>query len=137
MYVSRRTSVIGLKAVLVRADGGATPPLEGSRSAVVCHDMKIADRFVARLIGLLNKRTLEPGAGLLIEPCSSIHTFGMKYPIDVLALDRGYRVLGIWKDIRPWSVKVFSGDTYRVLELGSGTLHPIDVQIGDYLQLEA
>jgi hypothetical protein len=99
--------------------------------------MKIADRFVARLVGLLNKRALEPGAGLLIEPCSSIHTFGMKYPIDVLALDRSYRVLGIWKDIRPWRVKVFSGGTYRVLELESGTLHPIDVQIGDYLQVQA
>jgi uncharacterized membrane protein (UPF0127 family) len=102
----------------------------------VCHELKIADRYVTRLVGLLNKRRLEPGAGLLIEPCSSIHTIGMAFPIDVVTLDRDYRVLGIWKDIRPWRVKVFRGDTYRVLELGSGTLHSSNVQIGDYLQVE-
>jgi uncharacterized membrane protein (UPF0127 family) len=60
----------------------------------------------------------------------------MAFPIDVVTLDRDYRVLGIWEDIRPWRVKVFGGDTYRVLELGSGSLHLRNVQIGDYLQVE-
>jgi uncharacterized protein len=127
--------VTGLKAV-VKASRYATAQRDRS-PVLVCHEVKIADHFLARLVGLLNKRGLEPGAGLLIEPCSSIHTFGMRFPIDVLALDRDYRVLGIWKDIRPWRVKVFSGGTHRVLELGSGTLNAIDVQIGDYLRLEA
>jgi uncharacterized protein len=127
--------VTGTKAILVKANHNVTPQLEASPNVIVCHEMKIADRFMTRLIGLLNKPQLEPGAGLLIEPCSSIHTFGMAFPIDVVALDRDYRVLGVWKDIPPWRVKVFSGDTYRVLELGSGTLHLSDVQIGDYLKV--
>lgn len=112
------------------------PELGGSTGVVVCHEIKIADRFLARLVGLLKKRRLEPGTGLLIEPCSSIHTFGMAFPIDVVTLDHDYRVLGIWKDLRPWRVKLFSGDTRRVLELASGSLRQIDLEVGDYLQVE-
>ena len=126
----------GSKVVLVKAERYSTPQLNESPDVVVCHELKIADRFLSRLVGLLNKRRLEPGAGLLIGPCSSIHTFGMAFPIDVVTLDRDYRVLGIWEDIRPWRVKVFSGDTHRVLELGSGTLRPSNVQVGDYLQVK-
>jgi hypothetical protein len=128
--------VTGSKVVLVKAERYSTSQVDGSPRVLVCHDLKIADRYVTRLVGLLNKRRLEPGVGLLIEPCSSIHTFGMAFSIDVVTLDRDYRVLGIWEDIRPWRVKVFSGDTYRVLELGSGSLHLRNVQIGDYLQVE-
>lgn len=126
----------GLKVVRVKANQYSTPQLDGSPSVVICHEVKVADRFMTRLIGLLNKRRLEPGAGLLIEPCSSIHTFGMAFSIDVVTLDRDYRVLGVWRDIRPWRMKVFSSDTYRVLELGSGTLHLSNIEIGDYLQVE-
>lgn len=126
----------GPKVVLVKANQHSTPQLAGSPSVVVCHELKVADHFMTRLIGLLNKRRLEPGTGLLIEPCSSIHTFGMAFSIDVVTLDRDYRVLGIWRDIRPWRVKVFSSDTYRVLELASGTVRPSNIEIGDYLQVE-
>jgi uncharacterized protein len=122
--------------VVVIKPSRCSPQLDGSESSVLCHEIKIADRFMTRLVGLLNKRRLEPGAGLLIEPCSSIHTFGMAFPIDLVTLDREYRVLGLWNDIRPGRVKVFGGATYRVLELGSGTLHRSSVQIGDYLLVE-
>jgi uncharacterized membrane protein (UPF0127 family) len=59
----------------------------------------------------------------------------MAFPIDVVTLDHDYRVLGIWRDVRPWRVKVFSGDTHRVLELASGALRQINIEVGDYLQV--
>jgi uncharacterized protein len=48
-----------------------------------------------RLRGLLGRPALEPGRGLLIAPCVAVHTFGMRYPIDVAFLDRLGRVVGL------------------------------------------
>jgi uncharacterized membrane protein (UPF0127 family) len=112
------------------------PQLGRPAITVVCQEAQTADRFLTRLVGLLGKRRLKPGAGLIIEPCSSIHTFGMAFPIDVVALDRQYLVLGIWKNVRPWRVKVFRRDTRRVLELASGSLGQTDIEVGDLLQID-
>jgi uncharacterized protein len=122
------------KVVLVK--GSLRPAAQlAHHPTVVCHEVRMADRFVTRLIGLLGKRRLEPGAGLLIEPCSSIHTFGMAFPIDVIALDQDYQVLGTWSHVRPWRLKVFGRDTRRVLELASGSLQLTDIARGDFLQI--
>jgi uncharacterized protein len=52
----------------------------------------VADTGLARLIGLLGRKKLEQGSGLWIQPSSGVHTFGMRFPIDVVALDRKLRV---------------------------------------------
>ncbi len=57
---------------------------------------RIATRFTARARGLLGGPPLELDEALLIAPCSSIHTFGMRYPIDVVFLDRNARVVRVW-----------------------------------------
>ena len=122
------------KVVLVKGSLRATAQ-PADRPTVVCQEVRIAHSFLTRLIGLLGKRRLEPGTGLLIEPCSSIHTFGMAFPIDVVALDQDYRVLGTWSHVRPWRLKVFGRDTRRVLELASGSLQLTDITRGDLLQI--
>jgi uncharacterized membrane protein (UPF0127 family) len=126
--------VDGRKVVLVKGSGRATAQV-AEPTSVICHEVRIADGFLTRLIGLLGKRRLEPSAGLLIEPCSSIHTFGMAFPIDVVTLDRDYRVLGTWSHVRPWRMKVFGRDTRRVLELASGSVQRTDIARGDLLQI--
>src|SRR6185437_13252069 len=62
----------------------------------------IADTFLSRLVGLLGHRRLEPGTGLLIQPSSGVHMFGMRFAIDVVALDRQNRVYAVWPNLRPW-----------------------------------
>lgn len=64
-----------------------------------CHR---ADRAVPRAVGLLGTRRLEPGRGLWITPCSSIHTMGMGYAIDVAFLDAEDRLLEM-RHVRPWT----------------------------------
>jgi uncharacterized membrane protein (UPF0127 family) len=122
------------KVVLVKGSRLPTAELANPPS-VICHEVRIADSFAARLIGLLGKRRLEPGAGLIIEPCSSIHTFGMAFPIDVITLDRDDRVLGTWSHVRPWRMKVFGRGTRRVLELASGSIQRTDIAVGDLLRI--
>jgi uncharacterized membrane protein (UPF0127 family) len=59
-----------------------------SSDAVLAERVSLANTFVARARGLLGREGLVPGEGLVIEPCGSVHTVGMAFPIDVLHLDR-------------------------------------------------
>jgi uncharacterized membrane protein (UPF0127 family) len=125
--------VNGLQLVIRKRP--SPPRADTSAGPVICRDVRIAERFHRRLIGLLGKRGLEPGTGLLIYPCSSIHTFGMRFALDVVTMDRDYRVLGMWRDVRPWRALLFRSGTHRVLELASGSL-PAELGVGDLLYIE-
>lgn len=91
-----------------------------------------ADRFFSRFRGLMLKKTMDRNTGLLLIPCSSIHMFFMRFPIDTVYLDRDFRVLGK-ETISPWRVgKRFKG-THAVLELPAGKA--AEIRIGDTLSL--
>jgi len=121
------------RVVLVKGNRPPAAQMADSPN-VISHGIRIADDFFHRLIGLLGKRRLEPGDGLLIDPCSSIHTIGMAFSIDVVTLDRSGTVLGTWSHVRPWRMKVFGRDTRCVLELASGSIQRTDIEVGDVLQ---
>jgi len=81
--------------------------------------VKIADTFVARGLGLLVGAPLGASEGLLIAPCSSIHTIGMRYPIDVVFLDAQARVLRVCPEVRAGRMR-FAFGARGVLELRAG-----------------
>jgi len=81
--------------------------------------VRVADSFVTRALGLLVGAPLDPGEGLLISPCASIHTIGMRYPIDVVFMDREARVLRVCADVRAGRMR-FGRGARGVLELRSG-----------------
>ena len=96
---------------------------------------EIAGTSAKRRTGLLKHTSLEPGEGLWIVPCESVHTFGMKFPIDVVFLNRKKRVL----KTRPAMAKsriAFSLRAYSVLELPAGTLAETGTGAGDQLEFE-
>jgi len=92
-----------------------------------------ADTGVTRLFGLLGKRKLEAGTGLLIVPSSGVHTFGMLFPIDIIALDRGMRVRGVWEKVGGFRLAGLSWKTRSVLELPAGTIRESRTEVGDQL----
>ena len=79
----------------------------------------IADDFFTRLRGLLFRKPLSPGEGLILIPCNSIHTFGMGYPIDVVFLDRDYRVVRLVRELPARKMRSANG-ARMVLELPAG-----------------
>ena len=81
--------------------------------------IRVADRFVARALGLLVGSPLEPSEGLLIAPCSSIHTIGMRYPIDVVFVDREACVQRVFAGVRAGRLR-FAPGARAVLELRAG-----------------
>lgn len=78
-----------------------------------------ANTFLSRARGLLGRR-LGANEGLIITPCSAVHSFGMRYPIDVVFLDRNHIVKKIVTNFRPWRVASCFGSR-SVLELPVGT----------------
>ncbi len=95
----------------------------------------LADTFFSRLFGLLGKSSLEDGAGLLIRPSSGVHTFWMRFAIDVVALDKELRVLKTWHRLSPWRVTSVSLKTHSVLELAPGQIRRHNIEPGDQLLL--
>ena len=85
-------------------------------------NMVTAKNVFARMKGLLGKSSLQPGEAMLIEPCNGIHTFGMRFAIDIIFLDRENRVVAITKDMRPNRLTPLYFRAKRVIELPAGTV---------------
>ena len=95
----------------------------------------IADTSSKRKTGLLKHAQLEPGEGLWIAPTEAVHTFGMKFPIDVLFLDKKRKVLKIRSEM-PRSRMTACLRAHSVLELPSGTAAAMETAVGDQLEFE-
>ena len=76
-----------------------------------------------RMIGLLGCRALPPGSGLLIAPCGSVHTIGMRFALDLVFMDAVGRVVRTVAGVRPWRCAVWGGLAARqTLEVQAGWL---------------
>jgi hypothetical protein len=80
--------------------------------------------------GLLGKRGLDSGEGLLIRPAPSIHTFFMRFPIDVVFLSRQGEVLKVAERVPPWRARSCR-HSYAVLELAAGEAGRRGIAVGD------
>ena len=89
---------------------------------ILAKNAKEAISFSERAIGLMFKDKMENFDGLLIKPCRSIHTFFMKYPIDVIFLSSDNRVVKIIQNMRPWRMSSIYFRSAKVLELMGGTV---------------
>jgi uncharacterized membrane protein (UPF0127 family) len=105
------------------------------RGVIVVSAGRLARTFWSRLRGLLGTPPLQPGQGLLLEPCNSIHMFCMGYPIDALYLDAENRVLRVVVALAPWRIGPTVWQARRVLELPAGQVHRCGVQVGDCLEI--
>lgn len=76
--------------------------------------------WIATQMGLLIRPPLQPGEGLWLHPCGSIHTWGMRYPIDALFLDADLVILKAASAIGPWRVELAPRGTRSVIELPAG-----------------
>jgi uncharacterized membrane protein (UPF0127 family) len=106
-----------------------------TRGSLLGGHIRVAGNALSRAIGLLGQTGLDPGGGLFIDPSSGIHTFGMRFPIDVIALDRRLQVRGLWENLGSFRIAGLSWWTSCVLELPVGTIRASTTQIGDQLQI--
>ena len=106
-----------------------------TRATTVGTRITIADTSLTRLIGLVGRRGLASGCGLLIRPSSGIHTFGMLFSIDVVALSRSLEVLQLWHCLAPFRMTRIRWKTHCMLELPAGQICSCRMEVGDQLEL--
>lgn len=95
--------------------------------------MGVAETSEARRTGLLRHDALAPGEGLWIVPCEAVHSFGMKFAIDVLFLSKGKKVLKIRPEMGKWRMSVCLR-AHSVLELPAGAAAATGTEVGDQLE---
>jgi len=101
---------------------------------IVCERCSVADNPLTRLRGLLGRRGLESGEGLLLRPAGSIHMFFMRFPIDAVFLSRDGEVLKVSADVRPWRTAAARGAKV-VIELPAGEAERRGIQAGTRLEV--
>jgi len=95
-----------------------------------------ATTWLGRLVGALGERRVAPDEGVWLEPCSAIHTFGMRATIDVIVLDRDRTIVALRPHVRPNRAIVTHRRAHTVLEMGAGFLTTAGIAVGDRLALE-
>jgi uncharacterized membrane protein (UPF0127 family) len=110
-------------ARLIREDG-----------RVVCEQLLVAVRPLPRMRGLLGRKSLAGTEGILLRPAGSIHTIFMRFPIDVVFLDRDLVVVAIEPELRPWRTAARRGAN-AVVELAAGESARRGLAVGDRLTL--
>lgn len=106
-----------------------------SKNTLLAERADIADTFLSRLKGLLGKNFLQPGEGLIIKPCSSIHTFFMRFPIDAVFVDKRNRVVKAYHALSPWRSSGMFFNSSLCIELPAGTLNASCTEKGDGVQI--
>jgi uncharacterized membrane protein (UPF0127 family) len=106
-----------------------------TRNTIVGDKIELADTSLTRMWGLLGRTGLGAGGGLWIAPSSGVHTMGMKFPIDVVGLDRNKRVVKLWHSLVPYRVTSVSMKIGSVIELASGEILRAGIELGDELAI--
>lgn len=106
-----------------------------TRQTVLAVAADVANTSATRRTGLLKHERLEPGEGLLISPCSAVHTFFMKFPIDLVYIDRKKQVRKVRQAVPAWRLSAcFSA--HSVIELPAGTVERTRTEPGDQLVID-
>ena len=106
-----------------------------TRNTVLADAVEVADTSEKRRTGLLKHDRLEPGQGLWIVPCESVHSFFMKFAIDLVYLDRDKKVRKVRHRMVPWRVSACLS-AHSILELPAGAAATSGTQAGDQLEIE-
>ena len=109
--------------------------LNTTRNTVLGERISLAGTSLSRMVGLLGKSGLEPGTGLLITPSQAVHTVGMRFAIDVVFIDRNWKVIHLRPDMVPFRISKICWRARSVLELPAGVIAKSSTVVGDELSI--
>lgn len=104
--------------------------VESPRGTSVCV-AEVADGHRTRFWGLMGRKDLPEGLGLWIQPSASVHTFFMRFPIDLVYLGRENEVVKTSSGVRPWRLSFGGRGAKTVLELPPGALDRVPLRVGE------
>jgi len=116
------------------ASEGPQQVLNVTRGTMLAAQLENAQTGAARRKGLLGRERFLPGEGLWIAPCESVHTFFMRFPIDLVYLDRKLEVKKVRHSVGAWRMSACFA-AFSVLELPAGTARATQTERGDTMEI--
>lgn len=101
---------------------------------ILAQNIKLADSFFDRLMGVMFIKEMKDMDGLLLSPGNSIHNFFVRFALDVVFIDRKNRVVKVIRGFKPWRMTRIYFTAVKVLELPAGKLIE-DIKVGDELEV--
>jgi uncharacterized protein len=111
------------------------PVINLTKETWLATKVRKADNFLTRLVGLLKRTNLGPEEALWLTPSRGIHTIGMKFPIDIVFLNKSHHVVGLMAGLAPYRISPVHFNGYSVLELPNGTIKKSRTEIGDQFEI--
>lgn len=106
-----------------------------TKNSILSGQASAARTFIERLVGLLNRDSLDPDEALIFYDAPSIHMFFMRFPIDVIFLNKDSKILKIFHNLQPWqTASCFRATT--TIELPAGKCVEKSTEIGDFLDIK-
>jgi len=102
---------------------------------VMANRVTVASRRLERAVGLLGRNHLDVGEALWITPCHGVHTWFMRFSIDVVAMDANGVVVDTVSTMKPWRMRLPRRGAVSVLELPAGTLLSVPTKIGRRIEI--
>lgn len=102
---------------------------------IICQNASIANTVLSRMIGLLLKKSFQNTDGLLLMPCSQIHSIGMKFNFDAVYLDKDYKIIATYNNVEKNRILPYNNLVKSVLELPEGAIQANKLEIGDVLKI--
>jgi uncharacterized membrane protein (UPF0127 family) len=111
--------------------------LNRTRGTLVAENVRVARTHWSRLRGLIGTTHagFPPGQALWIVPCRGVHTFAMRFPLDLLYLDRARKVIDVHENVQPWRVAPLRFHAASVMELPPGAIRKSRTEIGDKVEI--
>lgn len=107
-----------------------------TQNNLIADKVEVAKNFFTRSIGLLSRRVISSGESLIIKPCCSVHTFFMRFPIDVLFVNRKNEIVAMYEDIKPFRILPIHWNSLYVIELKSGQISEKNICLSDIIIVE-
>lgn len=106
-----------------------------SQNNIIADDIKTAENFFSRSVGLLSKNSLSEYEALIIKPCCSIHTFFMKFKIDVLFVNKNNEIIALYENVKPFRILPIHFSSSYVIELAGGSISDKQITKGDLISI--
>lgn len=116
--------------------GEVVQVIDSVQGTVIANNVKPAYSFGKRLKGLLFTSSLPRQSGIHIQPCRSVHTYFMKYPIDIVYLDANQVVVGLEQFVAPGKRGQHIPKAYSVIELAAGRIQELALEEGQKLHIQ-
>ena len=107
-----------------------------TQNNIIADEVKVAENFFTRSVGLLCRKSILPSEALIIKPCCSIHTIFMKFSIDVLFVNKKNEIVALHQNLKPWRILPIHLRSHYVIELAAGQIAVNNICLSDIINLE-